>query len=283
MAERSHSSEKPGAAGDAWLAAYRRLAPLWRKLWPGSIEGLEKLPNDGAFLLVANHSGLGIAECVTFGDVWLGRSGAVRPLSAMALPGLFRMPLLGDALRGFGAVEATREGAAWARQHGAPLLLFPGGDRESMRPSWRAREVDFAGRKGWIKLAREHRLTIVPLAITGSHLTVPNLGRARAAAWLTGAKLIGLKRAPLPVLSIALAAATLVGMRRRSIPVRTLAALGAFWAVALVPWVPSRIRFYVLDPVADEGQGDEAIYRAVTAAIEARLADAPVRERPTQE
>lgn len=280
MVQHSQSSATPGVPSAGWLAAYRRLAPFWRKLWPGTIEGLEKLPDDGPFLLVANHSGLGIAECVTFGDVWMCSGDDVRPLAAMALPGLFRVPLMGDALRGFGAVEATREGAAWARSQGVPLLLFPGGDRESMRPAWRARDVDFAGRKGWIRLAREHRLTIVPLAITGSHLTVPNLGRARWAAWLNGAKLLGLKRSPMPLLSLVAAAATLGATRRRSLGFRIPAAVVAFWSVALVPWVPSRIRFHLMDPVNVDGRSDDEIYQEVTRAIASCLDAAPVRESP---
>lgn len=246
-------------------------------MWPGTLDGLENLPDHNRVLLVANHSGLGVAECVTLIDAWITTFGDTRPLAAMAHAALFRLPGMGRALRGFGTVEATRAGAAWARTHDAPLLLFPGGDHESMRPIWKAREVDFNGRKGWIRLAREQGLTIVPLAITGSHLTLPNFGGTKLLSWLTGSRLIGMRRGPLPALSMLAAAASLLSTRGARPSKRALAAVASFWAVALVPWVPSRIGFHLLEPIRDEGQSEDDLYDEVVAVLTNRLKEAPVR------
>ncbi len=276
MPRTTRSSDQPGRPDAAWVAAYRALAPAWSALWPGALEGVEHLPAHDRYLLVANHSGLGITECVSLIGAWLDRFGEARPLAAMAHSALFKLPGMGDALRGFGCVEATKVGAAWARTHDVPLLLFPGGDHESMRPLWRAREVDFAERRGWIRLAREHDLTIVPLAITGSHVTLPNLGGTKALAWLTGTRLIGMRRGPLPVLSMLAAAAALGVTRRRAASTRTLAALASFWSVALVPWVPGRLGFHVLEPVEHRGRGEERIYGEVVKALESKLHASPV-------
>ena len=271
------SSDTPGRPDPSWLDAYFRLAPVWRAFWPGTIDGLENLPDHDRLLLVANHSGLGVTECVTLIDAWITKFGDTRPLAAMAHTALFRLPGVGAALRGFGTVEATRKGAAWARAHGTPLLLFPGGDHESMRPIWRAREVDFDGRKGWIRLAREHDLTIVPVAITGSHVTLPNFGGTKLLSWLTGSRLIGMRRGPLPALSMLAALGSLVATRKSRPSRRALAAFASFWAVALVPWVPSRIGFHVLDPIRQEGRSEEDVYEEVVSALTDRLRAAPLR------
>jgi hypothetical protein len=148
------SSAHPGVADPAALAAYRAVAPALRALWPAALTGAEQLPASGAFLAVANHSGLGVVESLVLVDTWLEAVGPGVPLAAMAHSSLLRAPLAGALLRAVGAVEATREGAELAVRSGASLLLFPGGDHEAMRPLWRAREVDFAGRRGFIRLAR---------------------------------------------------------------------------------------------------------------------------------
>ena len=46
---------------------------------------------------------------------------------------------------------------------GAAVLVFPGGDWEVHRPSWEGNQVDLAGRKGFIKLALNADVPIVPV------------------------------------------------------------------------------------------------------------------------
>lgn len=268
------SSKHPGRADPRWLAAYRKLAvPILRKLWPVSFEGAGNLPDHNGYLLVGNHSGLGVVESVAFTEAWLTHVGEHRPLAAMAHSALMRAPWFGQLLRSVGAVEATREGAAWARSSGAAVLLFPGGDHEAMRPMWRARRVDFGNHRGWIRLARELGLTVVPLAITGSHVTVPNLGASRRLAWLSGIRFAGLHRIPFPVLSIAAAVASLRLTRRRSLATRIGTGVAAYAVAVLVPIVPAKIGYHVLPPLteAELAMDDDQVYERVTRSIEAVL------------
>lgn len=65
------------------------MGPLVRAVWSPSLEGWENLP-DGPFLLVANHSGGGLAEVASLIELWL-RRGARPKLTAMALPVFFRL------------------------------------------------------------------------------------------------------------------------------------------------------------------------------------------------
>ncbi len=277
------SSEHPGATHASLVDAYSRfVAPLLRTMWPWIFTGRKYLPDHDSYVVVANHSGLGAAETFVLPDVWINHLGPTKPIAAMVHPAALRAPLLGKLLRASGCVAATREGAAWARQKRTPLLLFPGGDHESMRPLWRAREVDFAGRTGWIRLAREHRLQIVPMAITGSHVTAPNLGYSKALAYLSGARLLGVRRMPMSVAAIAASAGALALTRGRPVGTRALAAWAAYAVCFSVPWVPSRLGFHLLPPlgVEDLERPDRWIYERVTGAI-ARVLSAPAGMPPT--
>jgi len=227
-------------------------------------------------LIVANHSGMGTAELCSLLMAWYERFGTSRPVAGMAHPAAFRVPVLREALVGLGAVEATRAGAAEARWARVPILVFPGGDHEAARPAWRADEVDFAGRTGWVRLARDHGLDIVPLCITGSHNTLPILARGRAISWATGLRLLGVHRAPLPVLSVAsvglsMAITSALGFS----PVfRLLSAWSSYWATMMIPWIPSRIGFHLLPAIAAERVArskDAAIYDEVVSSLGATL------------
>ena len=65
-------------------------------------------------------------------------------------------------LRKYGTVAASHENAAPALDAGAAVLVYPGGDYEVHRPSWERNRVDFGGRKGFIRLAIEQDVPIVP-------------------------------------------------------------------------------------------------------------------------
>lgn len=283
------SSAHPGHFDPAVLGGFLRvLGPLTRRMWPGRFTGLEHLPAHDRFVIVANHSGMGSAELWSLLVAWHERFGDAKPVAGMAHPGAFRVPLLRTILRGLGAVEATRAGAAHARAHGAPLLLFPGGDHEATRPFWEADRVDFGGRMGWIRLAREHGLDVVPMCISGSHATLPIIARGKAISWLIGTRAIGIHRAALPVASVAAAAAVVAGGCALGLPA-WLTATGAWasiWATMMMPWIPSRIGFHVLPAVRAEELGvgvdevrDRAIYARVVGALGERLVEENGRGR----
>lgn len=254
----------------------RAFGGLQRVMWPCSIEGLEKLPEHERVLVVANHSGMGTAELCALSMEWVRRFGATRPFAGMAHPGAFRVPVLRGLLHSLGAVEATREGAKKAIDAGVPLLVFPGGDHEAARPFWQAKKVDFGGRTGWVRFAREHGLTIVPLAITGSHLTLPVLARSKIVAAIMGLRpLIGAKRAPVPLLWVLTSSAALAAARHHSIALRVALVYALYWATLSLPWLPARIGFRFLEPVdADtvRGSSDRDIYERVVGALGAELA-----------
>ena len=87
-------------------------------------------------------------------------------------------------LRKYGTVAASHENARKALQAGAAVLVYPGGDYEVHRPSWEGRRVDFGGRKGFLRLALEEGVPIVPVVSIGGQETSLFLSRGERLAKL---------------------------------------------------------------------------------------------------
>ena len=71
---------------------------------------------------------------------------------------------------------------ARALEKDAALLVYPGGDEDSFRPSWETGDVSFAGRTGFVKLALEHGVPVVPVVALGGQETALFLGRGKRLA-----------------------------------------------------------------------------------------------------
>jgi 1-acyl-sn-glycerol-3-phosphate acyltransferase len=167
----------------------------------GEVRGLGNIPEDGPVLLVGNHSGGNLTpDTHVFTLAFCAYFGVERRFYQLAHNLVLSMPGLG-ALRKYGTVAASPENAHKALESGAALLVYPGGDYEVHRPSWEGNRVDFGGRKGFIRLALEHDVPIVPVVSVGGQETALFLSRGDRLA-----RLLGLDRAfRLKVLPISLA------------------------------------------------------------------------------
>jgi 1-acyl-sn-glycerol-3-phosphate acyltransferase len=152
------------------------------------VRGMESIPDDGPVLLVGNHSGGNmIVDTFAFTLAFETHFGVERPFYQLAhnlvlLLGPF-MPWLPN-LRKFGTVAAGHENAERALQAGAAVLVYPGGDYETHRPSWESAKVDFNGRKGFIRLALQNDVPIVPVVAIGGQETALFLSRGETLARL---------------------------------------------------------------------------------------------------
>jgi 1-acyl-sn-glycerol-3-phosphate acyltransferase len=93
-------------------------------------------------------------------------------------------PVLGGMLRRFGTVAASHENARRALRSGAAVLVYPGGDYEVARPSWQSARVDFGGRRGFLRLALEEGVPVVPVVSIGGQETALFLTRGEGLARL---------------------------------------------------------------------------------------------------
>jgi 1-acyl-sn-glycerol-3-phosphate acyltransferase len=168
----------------------------------GEVRGLGNIPEEGPVLLVGNHSGGNLTPDTTvFTLAFSAYFGVERRFYQLAHNLVLSMPGLGF-LRKFGTVAASPANAEKALRSGAAVLVYPGGDHEVHRPTWQGHRVDFAGRRGFIRLALEHDVPIVPVVSIGGQETALFLSRGE-----TLSKLLGLDRLlRLKVLPISIAA-----------------------------------------------------------------------------
>jgi 1-acyl-sn-glycerol-3-phosphate acyltransferase len=164
------------------------------------VKGLHNIPSDGPVLLVGNHSGGNLTPDTTvFTLAFTTYFGVERQFYQLAHNLVLAMPML-SFLRKYGTVAAGRSNARKALQTGAAVLVYPGGDYEVHRPSWEAGKVDFGGRKGFIKLALDEDVPIVPIVSAGGQETALFLSRGEGLAKLLRLdKLFRLKVLPISI------------------------------------------------------------------------------------
>ena len=143
------------------------------------VRGIENLPAKGSALLVGNHSGgTMIVDTFLFTFAFYDHFGPDRRFHQLAHDLAAHIP----GLRRYGTLVASHENAQRAFGVGAPVLVYPGGDVETFRPSWHSDRVEFAGRKGFVRLALDEGVPIVPVVSIGGQETALFLTRARHVA-----------------------------------------------------------------------------------------------------
>jgi 1-acyl-sn-glycerol-3-phosphate acyltransferase len=172
-----------------WLDArdpvyIRRTLPalrLWTELYfRAEVRGLQHIPRDGPVLLVGNHSGgTLIADTFVFAQSFYDRFGATRPFHQLAHDLVFKVPGIRAMLSRYGTVPASPENMRRALDRDAALLVYPGGDHETYRPSWESSDIDFAGRTGFIQLTLERGVPVIPVVAIGGQETALFLGQGR--------------------------------------------------------------------------------------------------------
>ena len=165
------------------------------------VRNLERIPAQGPVLLVGNHSGGNMTpDTFIFTLAFSTFFGVERRFYQLAHNLVVAYPPLARLRKG-GTIAASHENAAKALDTGAAVLVYPGGDWEAHRPSWESAKIDFAGRKGFIRLAIARDVPVVPVVAIGGQETALFLSRGERVA-----RLLRLDRlARLKVLPISLA------------------------------------------------------------------------------
>jgi 1-acyl-sn-glycerol-3-phosphate acyltransferase len=164
------------------LAGMWLLATIWHR---AEVRGLEHIPEDGPVLLVGNHSGGNVSpDTLIFTLAFSAWFGVERRFHQLAHNLVVSYPVLGGVLRRFGTVAASPANARRALRSGAAVLVYPGGDWEVSRPTWQSARIDFGGRRGFLRLALEEKVPIVPVVSIGGQETALFLTRGEAIAKL---------------------------------------------------------------------------------------------------
>jgi 1-acyl-sn-glycerol-3-phosphate acyltransferase len=167
----------------------RRTLPALRTMshryFRADVTGLDNVPAEGPVLLVGNHSGgTVIVDTFVFAHAFYDRFGPDRLFHQLAHDLVFKVPGLRALVAPFGTVPASPKNMRAALARGAALLVYPGGDHETYRPSWESADIDFAGRTGFADLALELDVPIVPVVSIGGQETALFLGQGERVARL---------------------------------------------------------------------------------------------------
>ncbi|MGZ4279792.1 MAG: lysophospholipid acyltransferase family protein [Solirubrobacteraceae bacterium] len=232
---------------------------VWSELYfRGDVRGIDNVPA-GPVLLVGNHSGgTLIADTFVFSEAFYRRFGADRVFHQLAHDLVFAVPGIRAMLAPYGTVPASPQNMRRALERDAALLVYPGGDHETFRPSWESDRIDFDGRTGFVKLALELGVPIVPVVAIGGQETALFLGQGKGLS-----RRLGLDRAlRLKVLPAQIAPP--LGLTVLDLPIR-------------VP-LPAKITVEVLEPIdLRERLGARATpkrgYDLITKAMQKTLAE----------
>lgn len=211
----------------ALLPLFERVAAAYLR---AEIEG-EAHIRPGPALYVANHNGgiMGPDLFSTMSLLWR-RLGPDAPLYAMAHDlAMRRIIPLGRVLQRIGGMRAHRENALRALRAGAAVLVYPGGDLDAYRPFSARDRIVFGPRAGFVRVARDAGVPIVPIVTQGAHRSAIIVHEGE---WLARA----------------------LGLRAFARIERCPVALALPWGLAVGPWVPYLplpfpLRVRVLPPV----------------------------------
>jgi 1-acyl-sn-glycerol-3-phosphate acyltransferase len=154
-----------------------------KRYFRADVRGLDHIPADGPVLIVGNHSGgTMIVDTFVFAQAFYDHLGPDRRFHQLAHDLVFKLAGLRVLVERYGTVPASRANMASALSRNAALLVYPGGDHETYRPSWESDRVDFAERTGFVELALRHNVPVVPVVAIGGQETALFLGQGRRIA-----------------------------------------------------------------------------------------------------
>jgi len=178
----------------------RRLVPkmeAFTRYFDAEVRGIERVPQSPV-LVIGNHSGGVITpDTSALYVAWYRSRGFDDPLMGMAFDGIFAVPKWGELMRKIGQMPASMDNAQSALEDGRSVLLYPGGSYEVFRP-WKDRNrIVFNERKGFIRLALQTGVPVVPVVGHGGHETTIVLARGERFAKLLGTDKVRMDGAPL--------------------------------------------------------------------------------------
>ena len=164
------------------LPALRALSDIYFR---GEVRGMDNVPARGPVLLVGNHSGgTLIADTFVFTQAFCDHFGAERIFYQLAHDLVFKVPGVRALVVPYGTVPASPENMRRALARDAALLVYPGGDHETYRATWHSADIDFAHRTGFVRLALQLDIPIVPVVAIGGQETALFLGQGERVARL---------------------------------------------------------------------------------------------------
>ncbi len=160
----------------------QRLRPVFWPYFRPDIEGLEHIPK-GPVIFVGNHNGaMLMPDLIVVGIALYEHRGIEGLPYGLAHRLGIRLPLLHSTLSRLGGVRGTRENGLRLLAAQKSLLIYPGGELDSMRAFRDRHRVMLGHRRGYVRLAMQTGAPIVPVVVDGAHETLIILRSGRRLA-----------------------------------------------------------------------------------------------------
>ena len=193
--------------------------PIYRRWFRVEWEGLEKIPEHGGALLVANHAAAipSDAPVIMHGiETELGR-----PIYGLADYFFRKVPVVGTMWSRLGGLPAHPENAErLLREQQQLVLVFPEGTKGPSKLYSERYQLRRFGRGGFVEIAMRAGVPVIPIAVVGAEESMPIIARLP-----TAAKALGIPYLPVTA---------------------NMLALGPLGALA---YFPAKFKLRVLDPV----------------------------------
>ncbi|HWC22362.1 MAG TPA: lysophospholipid acyltransferase family protein [Flexivirga sp.] len=166
-----------------WLPLLR---PLYKRWFRVEVRGIENIPDEGAALVVANHSGTlpidGLMTQVAIHDEH-PKHRHVRMLGADLV---FESPLIGELSRKSGTTLASNPDIERLFAAGELAAVYPEGFKGVGKPFSERYKLQRFGRGGFVSAALRAEVPIIPCAIVGAEEIFPMIGNVKGLARVLG-------------------------------------------------------------------------------------------------
>ena len=174
----SWTSPPAPASPAGWLFKF-----LFEQYWRIRVEGSDQVPT-GPCLLIANHAGaLPLDGAMVAMALQRTRPDLPEP-RWLAEEQILSFPILGGTLFELGAVGASFQNGLKLLREGRAVLVFPEGIQGLSKPIFNRYQLKRFGRGGFLRLALEAQVPVVPVGVVGGEEAMPALGKLPGALGL---------------------------------------------------------------------------------------------------
>ncbi|WP_029391647.1 lysophospholipid acyltransferase family protein [Streptomyces xiaopingdaonensis] len=162
------------------------LRPLYEKYFRVEVRGLENIPDEGAALIVSNHSGTLPLDGLMLQVAVHDHHPADRTLRLLGADLVFVLPVVGELARKAGHTLACTEDAGALLERGELVGVMPEGFKGLGKPFAERYKLQRFGRGGFVSTALRTGAPIVPCSVVGAEEIYPMVGNSRTLARLLG-------------------------------------------------------------------------------------------------
>jgi 1-acyl-sn-glycerol-3-phosphate acyltransferase len=162
------------------------LRPLYQHWFRVEVRGIEHIPDSGAALVAANHSGTLPVDSLMTQLAVHDTHPKARHLRALGATLVFQLPFVSDLARRSGTTLACNEDVEALLGNGELVGVWPEGFKGVGKPFSQRYKLQRFGRGGFVSAALRTKAPIIPCSIVGAEEIYPMIGNAESLARLLG-------------------------------------------------------------------------------------------------